>query len=225
MYHVAEVHGFDERTVINIVRYLESEGLIISKALGGIISGKIAITHMGVKEVEQARRNPKSRTQHFPPMSSVTNIYNVKTKTFVGGGIKGKNIILGDEGTINANEETLTEIQNNKYAKSLKSFSQLINRQLEGQEIPEEQVKAINDNINELAKEVKDIKPGKEKNLKYSQRRAIEYKTASLIEQILNVLPEAAETAALFTPLAPFSKLIGKGVGKIVQYIQKNNAE
>ena len=31
--------------------------------------------------------------------------------------------------------------------------------------------------------------------------------------------PEAAETAATFTPLAPFSKLIGKGVRQIVDAI------
>jgi hypothetical protein len=37
---------------------------------------------------------------------------------------------------------------------------------------------------------------------------------------VLTVLPEAAETAATFTPLAPFSKLIGKGVQGIVDAIK-----
>ena len=36
------------------------------------------------------------------------------------------------------------------------------------------------------------------------------------IQKVLDVLPEAAETAATFTPLAPISKLIGKGVRQIV---------
>jgi hypothetical protein len=36
---------------------------------------------------------------------------------------------------------------------------------------------------------------------------------------VLKVLPEAAETAAIFTPLAPFSKLIGKGTQQIVDAI------
>ena len=38
---------------------------------------------------------------------------------------------------------------------------------------------------------------------------------------MLKVLPEAAETAATFTPLAPFSKLIGKGVKQLVDAIAK----
>ena len=38
---------------------------------------------------------------------------------------------------------------------------------------------------------------------------------------MLDVLPQAAETAATFTPLAPFSKLIGKGVQGIVDAIAK----
>ena len=35
----------------------------------------------------------------------------------------------------------------------------------------------------------------------------------------MDVLPQAAETTATFTPLAPFSKLIGKGVQGIVDAI------
>jgi hypothetical protein len=41
--------------------------------------------------------------------------------------------------------------------------------------------------------------------------------------KVLTVLPEAAETTATFTPLAPFSKLIGKEVKQIVDAIAKKN--
>jgi hypothetical protein len=41
------------------------------------------------------------------------------------------------------------------------------------------------------------------------------------IRKVLNVLPEAAETVATFTPLAPFSKLIDKGIKGIVDVIAK----
>lgn len=72
-----------------------------------------------------------------------------------------------------------------------------------------------------LANEVKDIKPGKEKEIDYVKQTVVESKTATLIQKVLNVLPQAAETAATFTPLAPFSKLIGKGIQGIVDAIKK----
>ena len=46
-----------------------------------------------------------------------------------------------------------------------------------------------------------------------------DFKTATTIQKVLDVLPKAAEIAATFTPLAPFSKLIGKGVIQIVDAI------
>jgi hypothetical protein len=145
------------------------------------------------------------------------------------GNIVGKNIVVGD-GTININEQWLTQIQNNDYAESLKQFSDTINDQLKGRQIPEEKVKSINESINELAKEVQDIKPGKEGEqvLDYVKQTNVEAKTASVIQKVLDVLPQAAETTATFTPLAPFSKLIGKGVQGIVDAIKNrkkmNNA-
>jgi hypothetical protein len=101
----------------------------------------------------------------------------------------------------------------------LKEFSESVNQQLKGKQIPEDQVKEINNNLNEFAKEVQDIKPGEEELIDYIKQTQIESKTASTIQKVLNVLPEAAETAATFTPLAPFSKLIGKGVQGIVDAI------
>ena len=49
----------------------------------------------------------------------------------------------------------------------------------------------------------------------------IESKTVSVVQKVINLLPEAAETAATFTPLAPFSKLIGKGIKQVVDTIAK----
>src|SRR5919199_2308871 len=136
------------------------------------------------------------------------------------GNIIGKNIVVGS-GTISVSEQRLTQIQNNEYAESLKQFSETINNQLKGRQIPEEKVKSINQSINELAEEVKDLKPGKEQELDYVKQTNVEAKTASVIQKVLDILPQAAETTATFTPLAPFSKLIGKGVQGIVDAIAK----
>jgi hypothetical protein len=59
-----------------------------------------------------------------------------------------------------------------------------------------------------------------QKKLKISNQTNVEAKTAGVIQKVLDVLPQAAETGATFTPLAPFSKLIGKGVQGIVDAIK-----
>jgi len=136
------------------------------------------------------------------------------------GNIIGKNIVVGS-GTINVSQQELAKIQGPEYARALKDFSENINQQLKGRQIPEEKVKEINTSLEELAKEVQDVKPGREEQMDYPNQVNIESKTVSVVQKILNVLPEAAETAATFTPLAPFNKIIGKGVTQIVDAIAK----
>ena len=51
----------------------------------------------------------------------------------------------------------------------------------------------------------------------------IELGLTKTIRSVLTILPEWSETIANFTPLAPFSKLIGKTVEKIVERINKKN--
>jgi hypothetical protein len=139
------------------------------------------------------------------------------------GNIAGKYVVVGS-GTINVSERELTQIQNNVYAQCLRDFSENINKQLKDRQIPDDQIKSINQSMSELAKEVEDIKPGKEQEIDYVKQINIEGKTASVIQKVYNVLPQTAETAAAFTPLAPFSKLIGKSVQEIVNAIQKRKS-
>jgi zinc ribbon protein len=134
------------------------------------------------------------------------------------GNIIGKNIVVGS-GTINVSQNELAKIPIPEYAKALDDFSKSINEQLKGRQVSEDQVKEINCRLNELAKEVQDIKPGKEKEVDYVKQTNVEAKTASVIQKVVDVLPQVAETAATFTPLAPFSKLIGRGVQGIVDAI------
>ena len=136
------------------------------------------------------------------------------------GNIIGKNIVVGS-GTINVSQQELAKIQGPEYARALKDFFDNINQQLKGRQIPEEKVKEINTSLEELAKEVQDVKPGREEQMDYPNQVNIESKTVSVVQKILNVLPEAAETATTFTPLAPFNKIIGKGVTQIVDAIAK----
>ena len=136
------------------------------------------------------------------------------------GNIAGKYVVVGS-GTINVSEQQLARIQNNDYAQSLRDFSENINKQLKDRQIPEEQIKSINQSMDELAKEVEDIQPGKDQEIDYVKQTNVEAKTASVIQKVLNVLPQVPETAVTFTPLAPISKLIGKGVQEIVNAINR----
>lgn len=135
------------------------------------------------------------------------------------GNVIGKNIVVGS-GSLNANQN---EIQNipNEYAKAITDFSNLVNEQLKGHQIAEDKVKAINNDLTELGKEVEDVRPGQEDKVDYVKKIQVEGKTASLVQKILDVLPEAAETASTFTPLAPFSKIIGKSIKSIVDAVSK----
>jgi hypothetical protein len=140
------------------------------------------------------------------------------------GNVIGKNVVVGS-GTINVSQTQLQQIPN-EYAMALKEFSEEINNRLKGKQVPEEQVKSVNNSLEELAKEVQDVKPpkeggGEQEQIDYAKQVNIESKTVSVVQKVLNLLPEAAETAATFTPLAPFSKLIGKGVTQIVNAIAK----
>jgi len=163
----------------------------------------------------------ESRVDHDRSSVKIENtggdVYGVAVSG--SGNIIGKNVVIGS-GTINVSENQLQKIPN-EYANALKELSENINQQLKGRQVPEEEVKAINSNMNELAKEVEDVMPGKEAEVDYVKQIQVETKTASLIQRVLDVLPEAAETAATFTPLAPFSKMIGKGTRQIVDTIAK----
>ena len=136
------------------------------------------------------------------------------------GNVIGKNIVVGN-GTINVDPDRLSKIKSSEYAESINDFSQDINNQLKGYQLKEEQVKSINQAVDNLAEEVQDIKPDQQE-VDYVKQTAIESKTATLIQKVLSVLPQTAEVVATFTPLAPFSKLLGKGIKSIVEAIQKS---
>ncbi|MGE5661741.1 MAG: hypothetical protein ACM3X1_05785 [Ignavibacteriales bacterium] len=128
----------------------------------------------------------------------------------------GKNVSVSGRVSVNS-----TTRIHNEYARSLADFSNKLNDLVEQQNIPQEQVKPIQKNIDELTKEVEDIKPEEEQEIDYVKQTNIESKLASLVQNVVKALPQAAETAATFTPLAPFSKLIGKSIEHIVAAVQR----
>ena len=156
-----------------------------------------------------------------------TNIHNTKGEVSnigfsCSGNNIGKNIVVRSD-TIIIRQQELAKISIPEYAKALKDFSESINRHLEGRQISEEKVKWINNSLEKLAKEVEDIQPRdvQREQVNYLKQIQIELKIAGVIQRVLNVLPEDAETVSTFTPLDPFSKLIGRYIQEIIDAISK----
>jgi len=95
------------------------------------------------------------------------------------GNIAAKNVVLGS-GTINVSEQQLARIQNDEYAQSLRSLRSL-RISINSSKIARSQrsrIKSINQSMSELAKEVEDIRPGKEQEIGYVKQTNVEAKTA-----------------------------------------------
>jgi hypothetical protein len=99
------------------------------------------------------------------------------------------------------------------------AFSESISQQLKANNVPPEKVKPIQESINELVKESEGIKP--EQQIGVIKQSDLKSKFINVAKHVLKVLPKTAETVAAFTPLAPFSKLIGEATQHLVEGVQK----
>ena len=130
----------------------------------------------------------------------------------IGIGITGSGNVIGKN--ISINEQQLASMPK-EYADSLKAFME----QIKNYNIPPEQVKPIQDSLNDVTKEVEGIKS--EEKVSTVKQKNINSKFSIFAEKVLNVLPKTVETVSAFTPLAPFSKLIGERVQQLVEAIQR----
>jgi Mn-dependent DtxR family transcriptional regulator len=69
---IAESLDFDGETIDRAIDYLVGEGLLAWAAMG-----MVELTHLGVKEIEDALEHPERPTEHFP--ASVVNYINVES--------------------------------------------------------------------------------------------------------------------------------------------------
>ena len=119
--------------------------------------------------------------------------------------------------TVRITKEQLSVLPGD-YAKALEQFSTEINRQFKINNVSPETAKELRGNIQGLVREVRGVD---EKRLNEDKRLKIKGRISTIIENILTVLPRAAETASTFTPLAPFSKLIGEGTDQVVKRVRE----
>jgi hypothetical protein len=95
MYEVGASLGWDREKIESIFYYLHGEGLLEIRYIGG----GVVLTHQGVKEIEEAKKNPDKPTLHFP--SHITNIY--------GDNIGGDKVTRDKIGTQINNSTDLTQ--------------------------------------------------------------------------------------------------------------------
>jgi hypothetical protein len=122
-WEVGKELNFEKEYTTNIYYYLNEEGLV--EAMGSGI--RLAITHSGIKEIEEALSEPNKGTEHFLPI----NQYNINIGVMNGGAIQQatKNSTINYVNSI----EIINEINN--FTKELKNF--ISNSNLSNEEIEE----------------------------------------------------------------------------------------
>jgi len=132
------------------------------------------------------------------------------------GNVIGKNITVQGNPTVNTGQ--LSHLPR-EYSRGLQEFTQTASELLRRNGIPPEKVTEVNQQLQDFTKEVQTVKPDMKVGI--VQQTSLKGKLTTLADTVLRLLSKTAESVAAFTPLAPFSKLIGEGVDGLVRAIQK----
>jgi hypothetical protein len=116
-------------------------------------------------------------------------------------------------------DKMILEKMPTEYRESLQKFTDEVNKDLAKEEVQLEDMKQLQASANEVAKEMADIKP--EEGVSFEKRTSISTKLIGLARALVKASPKIAEKIISGTPLAPFSKLVGKGFEKIVARLLK----
>ncbi|HEX9678811.1 hypothetical protein [Nitrososphaera sp.] len=150
MWQIGNELGFGEhgREVTDvIVQYLTGEGLIKFTGLGG----SIGITHLGIKEVEEALEHPEQPTEHFAPMATVNIIHvgQMNNSQIQAGGVNSTQTANITQSS-SIKPEQLTEL-----LQIVSSLKEIPNKA----DLTPEQKDELNAEIETLASQAKSPKP------------------------------------------------------------------
>lgn len=129
-------------------------------------------------------------------------------------GIIAKNIT----GNITVGAHQLEKMPD-EYARGLQDFTDKINQLLQTHQVNQEQVAPVQETLREFSEEVAELEPNQEPD--YVKKVSLKSKLVSAAAGLSKLLPRGVEVVAAFTPLAPFSKLIGEAVDTIVKNVVK----
>lgn len=134
----------------------------------------------------------------------------------IGGNVSGTGNIFGKK--VEIHQQSIQKLHP-EFAESLKDFSSSVESLMKKNSVPQIDKERIQQQIGELAEETQEIEPGAQ--VPYVKQSKLKAKIAEIADNLMKVLPSAAETAASFTPLAPFSKVIGESVEGIVKAVTR----
>ncbi len=120
---------------------------------------------------------------------------------------------------ININQSEMDKIPV-EYSNALTSFITELNKQIKGNQVPEEKIKEVKDNITNFVKDVQATKPEEKKQVDLSKKEMLCSKFKKMVKVALKILPAAtaiASVASFGVHLAPFSGLIGESVHNIIE--------
>jgi hypothetical protein len=132
------------------------------------------------------------------------------------GNVIGKNITISSLGLSNNQLQKIPK----EYADSLKAFTDAINLQFKDNSIPSDKVAEVQKNVDEFSKELEGVKAGQE--LGIIKKTSLKSKFVNIAKAALTTLPKTLQVITAFTPLAPFSGLIGEDTQLLVQAIQND---
>ena len=141
----------------------------------------------------------------------------------IGVGISGDGNIIGKYITVGGSINIDKNILNNtdpQFKNSIEEFEKTINEKLKGIPVPENSKNALQENVDKLSKEVKNVKPD-ELLQDEDKIDSIKSYLINIADKTIELSPDIAESIASMTPLAPFSKVIGKGTSFIAERIKK----
>jgi hypothetical protein len=140
-----------------------------------------------------------------------------------GFGFSGSANIIGKDisvGSVGIGDQQLQKIPQ-EYADSLKAFTDAINQQFKTNNVPSDKVAEVQRNVNEFSKELEGVKPGQD--LGIIKKSNLKSKLINIAKAALTILPKTLPVVlSAFTPLQPFSQLIGEDTQVLVQAVQKD---
>lgn len=210
--NIVESIACDKLDTYANLRYLDDKGLVnVIWRTGGIPVANINSSGIDLLEDESEfnRKFPSTITY-----DSSINIGNVGGDV-TGVGVSGSGNVIGKGITINKSTYNNLEPE---FRHSLQQFLLLINNY--SGILSEESMRSLKESVDSLAKLVEGLKSGE---IVEDDEKKVEIKSEqiTLANKVVNYLPKVAESIALATPLAPFSKVIGEGTEYFAEWVRK----
>lgn len=140
MWDVGNELNFSREQTHSIFNYLNDEGLVEPMALGG----GMAITHYGIKEIEEAFSEPDKPTEHFLPI----NNYNINIGVMNGGAVQQA-----------TNNSTINYTNSNEVINAITDFTKELKQFIDNSNLSNDEVEELQTDIQTIEVQSNSKKP------------------------------------------------------------------